>query len=72
MIIRPLENADGSFAELILADLIAEGLDGESLLTEFRRRQGRVRPAIEQLIAEADSFASDPKNHTSTAELFGE
>jgi hypothetical protein len=71
MIIRPIENAGGSFAEFILADLIAEGLEGEALLSEFIRRQGQVRPAVEQLIAEADSLANNPKNHTTTAELFG-
>ena len=40
LIVRPArQNAGGEFAEQILADLIAQGLSGNELLTQFIRNQ---------------------------------
>ena len=54
LVIRPARQyAGGEFAEQILADLIAQGLSGEELLTQFKKKQTQVRPAVEAMIAEA-------------------
>ena len=42
------------FSEEILADLIEKGLSGDELLTEFKRIKAKVRPAVKQLIEEAE------------------
>jgi bifunctional DNA-binding transcriptional regulator/antitoxin component of YhaV-PrlF toxin-antitoxin module len=70
IVIKPIERAGREFSEFILSDLIEEGYEGEALLDEFIRRQGRVRPAVRQMIEEAESYASDPDNRTTTEELF--
>lgn len=58
LVIRPAKpNAGGEFAEYILADLIAQGLSGNELLDEFRKKQAKVRPAVEAMIADADEVA---------------
>ena len=51
LVIRPIkQGAGGDFAELILSELINEGLSGEELLAEFRKRQAEIRPAVETML----------------------
>ena len=58
LIVRPAKtNAGGEFAEYILADLIAQGLNGDELLKAFKNTQAKVRPAVEAMIADADEVA---------------
>lgn len=58
LIVRPAKtNAGGEFAEYILADLIAQGLNGDELLKAFKNKQAKVRPAVEAMIADADEVA---------------
>ncbi len=58
LIVRPAKtNAGGEFAEHILADLIAQGLNGDELLKAFKNTQAKVRPAVEAMIADADEVA---------------
>ncbi len=76
IIIRPVrENAgDAHFADLILADLIAEGYGGEELLAKFRERQAEIRNAAKHLIAEAQQAARHLKGtgDDQMNELFGD
>jgi hypothetical protein len=47
LIIQPASHiSGGEFAENILADLIAEGYSGQQLLSEFKTRQAKIRPAV--------------------------
>lgn len=57
IVIRPIREQDGQFAEQILAELIAEGLSGDALLSAFRERQRQVRPAVERMIEDAAAAA---------------
>jgi bifunctional DNA-binding transcriptional regulator/antitoxin component of YhaV-PrlF toxin-antitoxin module len=71
MVIKPLSRSGREFSEFILADLIKEGYEGEALLDEFIHRQGQVRPAVEQMIAEAEQAATKPENYTTIEAVFG-
>jgi bifunctional DNA-binding transcriptional regulator/antitoxin component of YhaV-PrlF toxin-antitoxin module len=57
LILTPVKQEGSSFAEEILSDLIKQGYSGEKLLTEFKRINRKVRPAIEKIIEEADALA---------------
>jgi len=72
IVIKPIARSGGEFSELILADLIKEGYEGELLLDEFIRRQAQVRPAIEAMIREAEKAAQNPENYTTVDDLFSE
>ncbi|MCD8131955.1 MAG: AbrB/MazE/SpoVT family DNA-binding domain-containing protein [Lachnospiraceae bacterium] len=73
LIIRPANHTDsGEFADLILEDLINEGYSGKALLAEFRKRQSRVRPAVEKMIREADQAAHGEGEFYTFEEVFGE
>lgn len=61
---------ESEFSEEILADLIAQGYSGEELLEKLKEYSRGIRPAIEQMIAEADEIARNGKS-TSMDELFG-
>ncbi len=67
---RPL--GDGLFAEQILADLIAEGYNGVELLAEFKKRQTKVRPAIEKLLESARDAANGVGESYSSDDVFGD
>lgn len=72
LVIRPVRiNSDGAFAEQILAELVAEGLSGDELLTEFRKRQAKVRPAVEVIITEADNVAFGNGEYDTYDDVFG-
>lgn len=57
LILTPVRNDDPAFAEEILSDLIKQGYSGQKLLSEFKRINRQVRPAVEKLIEEADALA---------------
>lgn len=72
LVIRPVKTqSDGAFAEQILADLIAEGLSGEKLLSEFKNAQKKVRPAVEAMLAEAEKSANGETESFSYEDIFG-
>lgn len=56
IVIRPVRH-ETEFAEEILKDLIAKGLQGEQLLSEFRNTRAKIRPAIKKMIEEAEQLA---------------
>ena len=72
LVIRPIrESSGGDFAEQILEDLVKEGLSGENLLIEFRKRQLKVRPAVEAMIAEAENVAAGNGEYFTYDDIFG-
>ena len=73
LIVRPARQyAGGEFSEQILADLISQGLSGDELLTQFRRLQAQVRPAVEAMIAAADNAALGNGEYTTYDDVFGD
>ena len=72
LIIRPIREGDGEFAEEILSDLIKEGFSGEELLRAFRSRQKQIRPAVEEMLKEAKRVAEDKVSYYTMQEVFGE
>lgn len=72
LIIRPIKTvAGGEFAEQILADLIKEGLSGEKLLAEFKKRQTQIRPAAEAMLANAEDIAAGKAEYATYEDVFG-
>ena len=61
----------GEFDDLILADLIKEGYEGEALLAEFRIRRAEIRPAVENLLQQADDAANGIGEYSTYEEVFG-
>lgn len=73
LIVRPArQNAGGEFSEQILADLIAQGLSGNELLTQFKAKQAKVRPAVEAMIAEAEEAAHGNGEYSTYDDIFGD
>ena len=70
LIIKPVKNNGGEFAQEILADLLAQGYAGDELLAQFKAAQSKVRPAVEKLIDEADKLAMKKDGAAPFAELF--
>ena len=70
LIIRPVRQNGGEFAEQILADLLAQGYQGDELLAKFKETQSKVRPAVERMIQEADALAMKKDGGVSLEELF--
>ena len=68
---KHVTRSDNAFAEHILADLIAQGYDGQTLLQKFKEMSCAIRPAVQNLIEEADAFAASGEGRISMTELFG-
>ena len=72
LFIKPVRDiSSGEFSEQILADLIAQGYEGVSLLEKFKETSRAVRPAVRKLIEEADALAESGDGHVPIDELFG-
>ena len=72
LIIRPIKTvAGGEFAEQVLTDLIKEGLSGEELLAEFKKRQAQIRPAAEAMLAKAEDIAAGKAEYATYEDVFG-
>lgn len=73
IILRPVrQNSGGEFAEQILADLIAQGYSGDQLLSQFKKRQSQVRPAVEAMISQADDVAHGNGEYSTYADIFAD
>ena len=73
LIIEPARPENGGeFAEQILSDLIAEGYSGQELLSEFKSRQSKVRPAVENMLNAAKDAANGIGEYYSYDDVFGE
>ncbi len=72
LIIRPVRTVSGGeFAEQILAELIAKGLTGEALLSEFKDKQAQIRPAVEAMLADAEDAAEGKGDFAAYDDVFG-
>ena len=72
LVIRPVRNnSGGEFTEQILADLIAEGLNGDELLKKFKETQKKVRPAIEEMLEDASKAAMSEGGFETYSDVFG-
>ncbi len=72
LVLSPAENeSGGEFAEQILTDLIEEGYSGKKLLAEFKRRQSKIRPAVEKMLQQAKDAAMDKTEYSSYEDIFG-
>ena len=73
IILTPVRKDDPFFAEEILSDLLSQGYSGEKLLTEFKKINRKIRPAVEKLIEEADEIAkaASVNYKDPTDEIFG-
>lgn len=72
IVLRPVrEQGGGEFAEQILADLIDQGFSGDQLLTEFKKMQRKVRPAVEAILTQAEQAARGESESSSYEDVFG-
>lgn len=72
MIVRAVEpESSGEFAEEILADLIAQGYQGNELMEKFRTMNRSIRSAASKLIEEADKIATGEAPSATLADIFG-
>jgi len=71
LVLRPARtNSGGEFAEQILADLISNGLSGEGLLAEFKKKQTQVRAAVEAMMIEAENVAAGKGEYSTYEDIF--
>jgi len=71
LVIRPVKiTGGGEFAEMILADLINQGLSGDKLLAEFKKAQAKIRPAVEELLSNAEKAASGDVEFATYEDVF--
>ena len=72
LVIRPARtNKGGEFAEQILADLISQGYNGNELLEHFKEAQSQIRPAVEEMLTEAEQAVSSKSGHITYEDVFG-
>ena len=72
IVLRPVrEQGGGEFAEQILADLIDQGFSGDQLLTELKKMQRKVRPAVEAMLTQAEQAARGESESSSYEDVFG-
>ncbi len=72
LIIRPVkQTSGGEFAEQILAELISEGYSGGRLLEKFKEMQKQVRPAVENMLADASKAALSDTDYETYDDVFG-
>lgn len=71
LIIEPSRRTnDAAFSEQILEELIAEGYKGQDLLLEFKRRQAKVRPAVEEMLKAAEDAVNGAADFATYKEIF--
>jgi len=71
IIIRPIKNNGGEFAEEILADLISQGFSGAELLQKFKEMRREIRPAVESLLEEAKAAVNGKSPYFTYEDIFG-
>ena len=71
IIIRPIRNHGGEFAEEILADLISQGFSGAELLQKFKEMRREIRPAVESLLEEAKAAVNGKSPYFTYEDIFG-
>lgn len=71
IIIKPVSDNSGYFASQILKDLVSQGYEGKELIAKFEECQKKVRPAIENLLDEANRAATGEAKSYSYDDVFG-
>ena len=71
IIIRPLRGDSGEFAEEILKDLVSQGLSGEELIEEFKKKTKEIKGAISAILEEADKIATGELPSATMEDIFG-
>ena len=72
LVLRPARTiSGGEFAEVILQELIGEGLSGDDLLEEFKKRQAQIRPAFENMLTESEEVAVGNAEYATYEDVFG-
>ena len=72
LVIRPVKESSGDeFAEQILTDLVKRGLSGDELIKAFKAEQKKVRPAVEEMLAEAKNAADGNAEYLTYNDVFG-
>lgn len=73
IVLRPARmDGEDEFADLLLADLIDQGLSGKELLDAFRAGQADLRSAARAMIEDADRAAAHPDRYASMGDVFGD
>ena len=72
ILLRPLSDVDDGFTMEILKDLVAQGIQGEELLTKFSEQRQKINRAIGILVNEADEIAAGKRKGATTEDIFGE
>ncbi|GHU59530.1 hypothetical protein AGMMS49975_27200 [Clostridia bacterium] len=72
IVIRPLAENNDNFNIEILKDLVAQGYNGNELISEFEKLQKGIKGAIKSLTNEADRIAAGEITSSSTEDVFGE
>jgi len=67
---EPFSIQESEFAEYILADLVAQGCEGQELLENFKKNSRAIRPAVRKLIEDVDTFARSGEGKIPLDELF--
>lgn len=70
IVIRSVQEHGGEFDEQILADLITEGFTGKELLNKFKETRRRIKPAIKNLINEAELAAEGNADYLTYVNIF--
>ena len=72
LVIRPAQkDFSGEFAAEILADLLDQGVSREDLLEAFKAKQALVRPAVENMIHDAEQAAAGSGEFSTYDDVFG-
>lgn len=72
IIIRPVnKNITGEYDDLILADLIKEGYEGQELLQKFRETKAKICPAVQALLKDTERQLKENKLY-SIKDVFGD
>ena len=72
LVIRPAKkDMSGEFASEILKELLDQGVSRENLLEEFKKKQAMVRPAIEDMLHEAQEVAAGNGEFATYDDIFG-
>ncbi len=70
IVIRPVLEDSGAFDEQILADLITQGYSGKELLKRFKDTRRRIKPAIKNLVNEAELAAEGNADYLTYGDIF--
>lgn len=70
VIIKPTASTSEYFATQILSDLVTQGYEGNILVKKYEETQGKIKPAIEKMLIEADNVAAGKSESYSYDDIF--